>query len=119
VASQNHSTVRYNFEYQQKLRAAFIGAGGHSFRNVYPTFQYAPIDLVAVCDFDGSRAAAFARQFGARASYTDHHGMLSREKPDVAFIVTRQQGSRSTHSKRDATSGWKSRPRRVSPTCSD
>ncbi len=88
MASQNHSTVRYNFEYQQKLRAAFIGAGGHSFRNVYPTFQYAPIDLVAVCDFDGSRAAAFARQFGARASYTDHHEMLSREKPDVAFIVT-------------------------------
>lgn len=82
----NH--VRYNFEYDQKLRAAFIGAGGHSFRNVYPTFQYAPIDLVAVCDFDGKRAEAFARQFGAGSSYTDHHEMLARERPDVVFIVT-------------------------------
>ncbi len=80
--------VRYNFEYEHKLRAAFIGAGGHSFRNVYPTFQYAPIDLVAVCDRDGDRAAAFARQFGASTSYTDHHEMLEREKPDAVFIVT-------------------------------
>lgn len=80
--------VRYNFEYEKKLRAAFIGAGGHSFRNVYPTFQYAPIDLVAVCDRHEELAAAFARQFGAIASYRDHHEMLSREKPDVVFIVT-------------------------------
>lgn len=80
--------VRYNFEYEHKLRTAFIGAGGHSFRNVYPTFQYAPIDLVAVCDRDGDRAAAFARQFGASTSYTDHHEMLEREKPDAVFIVT-------------------------------
>jgi predicted dehydrogenase len=81
-------TVRYNFEYERKLRAAFIGAGGHAFRNIYPTFQYAPIDLVAVCDLDGDRAAAFARQFGAGASYTDHHEMLAAERPEVTFIVT-------------------------------
>jgi predicted dehydrogenase len=82
----NH--VRYNFEYDRKLRAAFIGAGGHSFRNVYPTFQYAPVDLVAVCDRHADRAAAFARQFGAGASYTDHREMLARERPDAVFIVT-------------------------------
>jgi predicted dehydrogenase len=88
VASQDDFAVRYNFEYDRKLRAGFIGAGGHAFRNVYPTFQYAPIDLVAVCDLNGSRAEAFARQFGAAASYTDHHEMLAREKPEVVFIVT-------------------------------
>jgi len=80
--------IRYNFEYDRKLRAAFIGAGGHAFRNVYPTFQYAPVDLIAICDLDGDRAAAFARQFGARASYTDHREMLAAEQPDVTFIVT-------------------------------
>lgn len=80
--------ITYNFEYDEKIRAAFIGAGGHSFRNVYPTFQYAPIDLVAVCDLDLQRAAAFARQFGARANYTDHHQMLAQENPDAVFIVT-------------------------------
>lgn len=80
--------VRYNFEYDTKVRVAFIGAGGHSFRNVYPTFQYAPIDLVAVCDHKADRAAAFARQFGAPASYNDHHEMLAKESPDAVFIVT-------------------------------
>lgn len=80
--------VRYNFEYDRKLRVAFIGAGEHAFRNVYPTFQYAPVDLVAICDRQGDRAAAFARQFGARAHYTDHREMLATEQPEATFIVT-------------------------------
>jgi predicted dehydrogenase len=80
--------VKYNFEYDRKLKVCFIGAGGHSFRNVYPTFQYAPVDLVAICDRDGERAAAFARQFGAGAHYTNHLEMLEKEKPDAVFIVT-------------------------------
>jgi predicted dehydrogenase len=82
----NH--VRYNFEYETRLRAGFIGAGGHAFRNVYPTFQYAPVDLVAICDLDADRAEAFARQFGASATYTDHREMLAVEKPNAVFIVT-------------------------------
>lgn len=81
-------TIKYNFEYDRRLRACFIGAGGHSWRNVYPAFRYAPVDLVAVCDRDGARAAAYARQFGAERSYTDHAEMLAREKPDAVFIVT-------------------------------
>ena len=88
MVSPNQAAVRYNFEYEQKLRVAFIGAGGHAFRNVYPTFQYAPVDLVAICDLDGTRAEAFARQFGASRSYTDHHEMLAQEQPDAVFIVT-------------------------------
>jgi predicted dehydrogenase len=82
----NH--VRYNFEYETKLRVGFIGAGGHAFRNVYPTFQYAPVDLLAICDLDEERARAYARQFGAGATYTDHHTMLAEKKPDAVFIVT-------------------------------
>jgi predicted dehydrogenase len=81
--------VTYNFEYEQRLRCAFIGAGDHAYRNVYPTFQYAPVDLVAVCDLRAGRAAAYARQFGAERSYADHREMLERERPDAVFIVTR------------------------------
>ncbi|CAG7629907.1 Gfo/Idh/MocA family protein [Paenibacillus allorhizosphaerae] len=84
----DNSKVKYNFEYDRKLKICFIGAGGHSFRNVYPTFQYAPVDLAAICDINGERAAAFARQFGARNHYTDHLEMLERERPDAVFIVT-------------------------------
>jgi predicted dehydrogenase len=81
-------SVTYQNEYPLRLKTAFIGCGGHAYRNVYPTFQYAPVDLVAVCDLDPAKAQACARAFGAPQTYTDHHVMLQREKPDVVFIVT-------------------------------
>ncbi|MCC3372277.1 Gfo/Idh/MocA family protein [Cohnella sp. REN36] len=80
--------VKYNFEYDEKLKVCFIGAGGHSYRNIYPTFQYAPVELVAICDVNGERAETYARQFGAKSAYTDHKEMLEKEKPDAVFIVT-------------------------------
>lgn len=57
--------IKYNFEYSSKVRVCFIGAGGHSFRNIYPTFQYAPIELLAICDKSEDKARNYARQFGA------------------------------------------------------
>lgn len=80
--------IRYNFEYTKRLKACFIGAGGHAYRNVYPTFRYAPVDLVAVCDLDRNRAGEFVRIFGGERAYSDHHVMLEKERPDVVFIVT-------------------------------
>ncbi len=82
------SEITYQFEYEQRIRCAFIGAGGHSYRNVYPSFQYAPIDLVGVCDQQSDRAATYARMFGGGNSYDDHHKMLEQERPDAVFIVT-------------------------------
>lgn len=80
--------ITYQFEYEERIPVAFIGAGGHSFRNIYPALQYAPVDLRAVCDLDGGRAAAYARMFGAPAHYTDHREMLERESPRAVFVVT-------------------------------
>jgi predicted dehydrogenase len=82
------TNITYNHEYHRKLRTAFIGCGSHAQRNVYPTFQYAPVDLVAVCDLDSSRADACGRQFGARKTYADYRQMLETEQPEVVFIVT-------------------------------
>lgn len=79
---------QYQFEYTDRIPVAFIGAGGHSFRNVYPALQYAPVDLRAVCDLDPGRAAEYARMFGGAAHYTDHREMLARENPSAVFIVT-------------------------------
>lgn len=81
-------SVTYQFEYSDRIRAAFIGAGGHAYRNVYPSLQYAPVELRAVCDLDAGRAQAYAQLFGARQHYSDHLEMLEREKPAVVFIVT-------------------------------
>lgn len=73
---------------EPQLRVGFIGCGSHAFRNIYPTFQFNPIRLVATCDLDATRAEAFAKQFGADRHYTDHRHMLTADDIDAVFIVT-------------------------------
>lgn len=80
--------IRYNFEYDRRIRACFVGAGGHAYRNVYPALRYAPVDLAAVCDLDRARAEAVGRLFGAGAAYDDHAAMFAAEQPELVFIVT-------------------------------
>lgn len=75
-------------ETDERIRAGFIGCGGHSFRNIYPTFQFAGVNLIATCDLNADKAAAYAAQFGAERSYTDYREMLEREKLDAVFVVT-------------------------------
>jgi predicted dehydrogenase len=79
--------IKYQFEYPTRLRAVFIGAGGHAFRNVYPTFQYAPIDLVAIADLHLDRAQSYGRIFGGAKAYSNYQEMLDIEQPDIAFVV--------------------------------
>lgn len=71
-----------------RIRAAFIGCGSHSFRNIYPALQFVPVDLVAVCDLVEERAIAFARRFGAGQAFSDHRLMLRAARPDAVFVVT-------------------------------
>jgi predicted dehydrogenase len=73
---------------EPEIRVGFIGCGSHSFRNIYPTFQFAPVNLVATCDLDLAKAQAFAAKFGARNAYSDYHEMLRQEELDAVFIVT-------------------------------
>ena len=80
--------ISYNIDYEHHLRVGFIGCGGHAYRNILPTFQYAPIDLVAVCDLDQHRAAQVGKLFGASAVYTDYEAMLNQEVLDAVFVVT-------------------------------
>ncbi|MBV9390870.1 MAG: Gfo/Idh/MocA family oxidoreductase [Verrucomicrobia bacterium] len=80
--------ITYNHEYAHKLRVCFIGAGGHAFRNIYPTFAFAPVDLVAICDLDRGRAAHYVRLFGAQRGYSHYREMLNAECPELVFIVT-------------------------------
>jgi predicted dehydrogenase len=70
------------------VRVGFIGCGSHAFRNVFPTLQFVPAELVAVCDLEALRAQAFAKQFGAGKAYCDHREMLAHEKLDAVLVVT-------------------------------
>lgn len=82
--------VKFWYEHPAKdlVRAGFIGCGGHAFRNVYPAFRYAPIDLRAVCDLRRDLAESVARTFGARAALTDHRELLRDPSIEAVFIVT-------------------------------
>ncbi len=73
---------------EEEIRAGFIGCGSHSFRNIYPTFQFAPVNLVATCDMEIDKAEAFAAKFGAEKAYSNHQEMLERDDLDAVFIVT-------------------------------
>lgn len=73
---------------KDKIDVGFIGCGGHSFRNIYPAFQFAPINLIATCDLNLERAKNCAKIFGAERHYTDYHEMLEKERLDAVFIVT-------------------------------
>lgn len=73
---------------EAEIRAGFIGCGSHSFRNLYPVFQFAPVNLVATCDLDGRKAEMFAAKFGAKSAYSSHHEMLEKENLDAVFICT-------------------------------
>jgi len=80
--------VEYNFEAPRRVRAGFIGAGGHSYRNIYPCFQYAPVELVALADHHADKAASYARLFGAERWYLNHSELLQQERLDAVFICT-------------------------------
>ncbi len=80
--------VQFSHEYPRRLRVAHVGCGGHSFRNVFPAYRYAPVDLVAVTDRDPDRAAACARQFGAERWYSDYEHLLADERPEAVILVT-------------------------------
>ena len=74
---------------EASIRVGFIGCGSHAFRNIYPVFQFVPVDLVAVCDHHADRREAFAKLFGGERTYTDHTEMLAKEEDlDAVFIVT-------------------------------
>lgn len=70
------------------IRVGFIGCGGHAFRWIYPALQFAPVELIAVCDRRAERAAEFSRRFGAERWYADHREMLEREDMHAVIIVT-------------------------------
>lgn len=84
--------MRFNFHGklvdEKEIRAGFVGCGSHSSRNIYPTFQFAPVNLIATCDFSIEKAKAFAAKFGAQSAYSDYREMIEKEDLDAVFIVT-------------------------------
>src|SRR4051812_18272250 len=79
-------TVTYGFEHDRRLRAGFIGCGGHSFRNVYPVLRYLPVDLVAACAPAAAGPPPSPQTFGAQPSSPAHADMLP-DQLDCVFVA--------------------------------
>ena len=67
---------RFKHEYDKHLRIALVGCGGHAFRNILPALNYLPIELVATCDVDPTRAEHYAHAFGAKRSFDSYDALL-------------------------------------------
>jgi predicted dehydrogenase len=80
--------ITYNAEYEQRIRLGAIGCGSHAQRNIFPSYQFAPVDLVAICDINRSKAEDCARVWKVPAIYTDYRKMLEAEQLDAVVIVT-------------------------------
>lgn len=75
------------------LRGALIGCGFFAQHHARAWRELGGVEIVAVCDRDGARAAAFAETFGFPAVYTDAETMLTDEALDFIDIITQA----STH----------------------
>ncbi|MBA7686358.1 Inositol 2-dehydrogenase/D-chiro-inositol 3-dehydrogenase [subsurface metagenome] len=73
---------------EREIRVGHIGCGSHSFRHLFPTYQFAHVQLAATCDLKVERARAYAKQFGAGSHYADYQEMIEREDLDAVVICT-------------------------------
>jgi D-apiose dehydrogenase len=71
-----------------KLRVATIGAGYFSQFHHDAWSRIEDVALVAVCDRDRAKAAAFAERWSIPATYDDPATMLDQERPDLVDIAT-------------------------------
>lgn len=72
----------------QKVRVAFIGAGGRAISAHYTSLRDLPdAEIVAVAELDEQRLQAAAEQFSIEGRYTNYVEMIEKEKPDVVYAV--------------------------------
>jgi len=72
----------------KKIGFGLVGTGtwGKVHAEVYSTDHRS--SLVAVCDVDESRAAAFAARYGAKRLYTDYREMMRNPEIDAVAVAT-------------------------------
>jgi len=73
------------------VKIGTIGCGNLSSQRIYPCFRFFPIELVAVCDLDESKAKRNARLFGGETVYTDYRQMLAETALDGVIICVGPQ----------------------------
>ena len=71
----------------KRLKVALVGCGGHSYRSILPSFDYLPVELVATCDVDRTRAEKYAAHFGAKAAFSSLDEVIARAGAEAVILV--------------------------------
>jgi predicted dehydrogenase len=83
--------MTYQRDFDRRIRIGLIGAGSHAYRNILPALNYLPVELAAVCDVDGGRAAVTAAQYGAARHYTSAAEMYGDCEIDAVMVSVSHQ----------------------------
>ena len=73
-----------------RVRIALVGAGGWGREHARIFSSRPDVEFVAICGRSPEKTAARAAEYGARP-YTDIHGMLAAEKPDLVSLCLGNQ----------------------------
>ncbi|MEA4833406.1 Glucose--fructose oxidoreductase [bioreactor metagenome] len=71
-----------------KLRIGIIGSGGISACHTHGYSLLPNCQVVACCDINEAKAAAYAQNYNIPAYYTDYNEMLAKEKLDAVSVTT-------------------------------
>ena len=70
------------------IRAGIIGSGARSSAHAHAYKEFGNVDIVAFCDVISERAESRAKEFGARAVYSDYRELIENKSVDVISICS-------------------------------
>lgn len=70
------------------MRVAVVGAGFYSEYHLRGWSEVQGVELVGLCDLDGSRRSSIASRFGIEATFESVQEMLTVTQPDLVDVVT-------------------------------
>ena len=56
--------ILYAHESGKRLKVAVVGCGNHSYRSIFPCFDYLAAEVVSVCDVNRERAEQYIKHPG-------------------------------------------------------
>lgn len=73
---------------ENEVKVALIGAGGMANGVHYPSLASFPdVQMAGICDLDAGKLEETAKRFNIASTFSDHHEMLEKVKPDAVYAL--------------------------------
>ncbi|MDW3645528.1 MAG: Gfo/Idh/MocA family oxidoreductase [Bacteroidia bacterium] len=73
---------------EKVLKVVCVGAGYFADFHLEAWKRMPGVELVAICDLDAQKSAAFAQKYQIPNNYTDYREMIQKEKADLIDVIT-------------------------------